>query len=68
MRLERYDVRSERAVPEKPKTELSLVSNISWSMVSKAAERSSKTSAETFCWSEASKRSLWMQRRAVSVE
>ena len=35
-------------MPDKPKVEESLVRRIWWSMVSKAAERSSKTSARPF--------------------
>ena len=55
-------------MPDKPKVEESLVRRIWWSMVSKAAERSSKTRADTFFSLEARSRSFWMRSKAVSVE
>ena len=58
----------DRAVPERPKFKESRVKRIWWSMVSKAAERSRKTRAETFCSFEARSRSFWIRSRAVSVE
>jgi len=48
--------------------DVSLARRILWSMVSKAAERSRRTRAESFCSSIARRRSFWMRSRAVSVE
>jgi hypothetical protein len=48
-RSERYEERSLRAEPEIPKVDVSLERRILWSIVSKAAERSKRTRAETFC-------------------
>ena len=59
---------NERAEPVKPKVERSLSRSMVWSMVSKAADRSRRTRAETFCWLDARSRSLCMRSKAVSVE
>ncbi len=67
-RSRRYEESRLRAEPEMPNVEVSLASRMLWSIVSKAAERSRRTSAESFCSFIAKSRSFWMRSRAVSVE
>jgi len=67
-RWDRYDESKECAELEMPKHELSLLRRMLWSIVSKAAERSRRTRAETRCLFIARVRSLWILVRAVSVE
>ena len=55
------------AVPEMPKVSWSLESRMEWSIVSKAADRSSKESREMWLTSRAARRSFTILRRAVSV-
>ena len=54
--------------PESPYQFRSLIKSISWSMISKAADKSSKVRATTLPWSTAISTSLWIRRSAVSVE
>ena len=51
-----------------PKEEDSLARRIPWSIVSKAADKSSRTRADSLRLSIASSRSFCIRRRAVSVE
>ena len=51
-----------------PKVEVSLERRILWSIVSKAADKSRRTRAESLRLLIASKRSFWILRRAVSVK
>ena len=65
-----YDLNHSSASPW-PVTQnqlLSLLKRIVWFMVSKAAERSSKVSAVTLPASVDARISLWILRRAVSVD
>ena len=57
-----------RARPVIPNQDSSLSSRIGWSIVSKAAERSSRVSAVTLPLSMAVMMSLWIFSSAVSVE
>ena len=61
-------MRGERAEPVMPKEEDSLASRIPWSIVSKAADKSSRTRADSLRLSIAISRSFCIRRRAVSVE
>ena len=64
----KYDLNQLSAFPVTPNQSLSLLSRIVWSMVSKAAERSSNVSAVTLPASIDARISLWIYSRAVSVE
>ena len=64
----RYEVNQLSAVPDIPYHVDKRVMRISWSMVSKQADRSSKVSAVTFPLSRLRFVSLCTFRRAVSVE
>ena len=57
-----------RAVPVTPKVQFIIFNKMSWSTVSKANDKSIKTSCETFCWSMFRRMSNWTLTRAVSVE
>ena len=63
----RYDLNHSRAVPDMPTECCSRVIRIVWSIVSKAAVRSSSTRIEQYPESAAIRRSLTTFRRAVSV-
>ena len=61
-------VSEKRAEPVKPNLEENLARRMLYSIVSKVAERSKRTRAESLRWSMASRRSFCIRRRAVSVE
>ena len=61
-------MRGERAEPVMPKEEDILASRIPWSIVSKAADKSSRTRADSLRLSIASSRSYCMRRRAREGE
>ena len=65
---EKYDLNHRRAVSEMPKCLLRCCKRIKSSMVSKAAELPSKVSVVTLLLSMLSTISLYILRRAVSVE
>ena len=64
----RYEVNQLRAVPDIPYHVDKRVMRMSWSVVSKAADRSIRVSAETLPLSMLRYMSLCTFRRAVSVE
>ena len=64
----RYDLSQSSAFPVTPNHYLSLLNRIVWSMVSNAAERSSKVKAVTLLLSIEDRMSLWILIRTVSVE
>ena len=64
----KYDLNQSTAFPLTPNQSPSLLRRIVWSIVSKAAERSSRVNAVTLPSSIAERISLWILRRAVSVE
>ena len=64
----RYEVNQLRAVPDMPYHVDRRVMRILWSMVSKAADRSSRVRAVTFPLSMLRLMSLCTFKRAVSVE
>ena len=64
----RYEVTQLRAVPDMPYHVDRRVMRILWSMVSKAADRSSRVRAVTFVLSMLRLMSLCTFKRAVSVE
>ena len=66
--LVRYEVNQLRAVPDMPYHVDRRVMRILWSMVSKAADRSSRVRAVTFPLSMLRLMSLCTFKRAVSVE
>ena len=67
VRSERYDWNQDRAVPEMPKVWWSLESRMEWSIVSKAADRSSRENREMWLTSRASRRSFTILKRPISV-
>src|SRR6266853_1588857 len=64
----RKDLNQDRAELEIPNQLSSLWKRLSWSTVSKAADRSSKRRALTRPWSIEVRRSFWTDKKAVSVE
>ena len=56
-----------RTVPEQPKVVCNLLISVSWSMLSKAADRSSSVKIGTCLLPEAGRRSFTTQNKAVSV-
>jgi hypothetical protein len=64
----KYDLIQLSAAPATPKSEYSLASKVLWSMVSKAALRSSETRTVGWLLSAAEYMLLREFRRAVSVE
>ena len=64
----KYDLNQLSSFPVTPNQSSSPLSRIVWSMVSKAAERSSNVSAVTLPASIDTRISLWIFSRAVSVE
>ena len=62
------DLNQLRTEPWIPNQDERQVIKMSWSIVSKAAERSSKQRHDTFCDPIALMRWSWMYKRAVSVE
>ena len=64
----RYDLNQLRTGQWIPNQDEGRVIKRSWSIVSKAAERSSRQRHDTFCDPIALMRLSWMYKRAVSVE
>jgi len=67
-RHDRYDLNQLRTEPWIPDQNERLVIKMSWSIVSTAAERSSKQRHDTFCDPIALTRRSWMYKRPISVE
>ena len=66
--FEIYDLNHWKTVPEMPKCPCSRSKRVAWSMVSKAADRSNSVRAVTLPLSMLHIMSLWILRRAASVE
>ena len=63
----KYEENQLSALPENPYQFRSLIKNISWSVVSKAADKSSKVRTVTLPWSISISKLLWIGRSAVST-